>query len=76
MNGQLRYRISEQNLYAYWFGIKRPIIHVMAYFVAILRQAGVSAKARKRKGADIDAACGQLRRSFEPRPSGSARGAP
>jgi 23S rRNA (adenine2503-C2)-methyltransferase len=32
-------------------------------FLAIVRQAGVSVKVRKRKGADIDAACGQLRRS-------------
>src|SRR5207237_4729504 len=30
-------------------------------FVAILRRAGISVKVRKRKGADIDAACGQLR---------------
>ena len=32
-------------------------------FVAILRRSGVGVKVRKRKGADIDAACGQLRRS-------------
>jgi 23S rRNA (adenine2503-C2)-methyltransferase len=32
-------------------------------FLAILRGEGVSVKVRKRKGADIDAACGQLRRS-------------
>jgi 23S rRNA (adenine2503-C2)-methyltransferase len=32
-------------------------------FTAILKQYGVSVKVRKRKGADIDAACGQLRRS-------------
>ena len=32
-------------------------------FLAILRRAGISVKVRKRKGADIDAACGQLRRS-------------
>jgi 23S rRNA (adenine2503-C2)-methyltransferase len=31
-------------------------------FVGILRDAGISVKVRKRKGADIDAACGQLRR--------------
>jgi 23S rRNA (adenine2503-C2)-methyltransferase len=31
-------------------------------FVAILRGAGISVKVRKRKGADIEAACGQLRR--------------
>lgn len=30
-------------------------------FVGILEQAGVAATIRKRKGADIDAACGQLR---------------
>jgi 23S rRNA (adenine2503-C2)-methyltransferase len=32
-------------------------------FLAVLRRAGVSAHVRKRKGADIDAACGQLRRT-------------
>ncbi len=38
LTGQIRYRISEQNLYAYLFGIKRPIVHVLGYFVAILRE--------------------------------------
>jgi 23S rRNA (adenine2503-C2)-methyltransferase len=41
-------------------------------FLATLRGAGISVKARKRKGADIDAACGQLRRSAlaaEPAPA-------
>jgi regulator of protease activity HflC (stomatin/prohibitin superfamily) len=38
LTGQVRFRVSEQNLYAYLFGIKRPIIHVMAYFVSILRE--------------------------------------
>jgi 23S rRNA (adenine2503-C2)-methyltransferase len=33
-------------------------------FLAVLRQAGLSVHVRKRKGADIDAACGQLRRSI------------
>ncbi len=27
--GQLRFRISDLNLYAYLFGVKRPIVHVM-----------------------------------------------
>lgn len=36
--GQLRTRVSEQNLYPYLFGVKKPIVHVMAYFVSILRQ--------------------------------------
>ena len=38
LKGQIRYRPCEQNLYAYLFGIKNPIVHVMGYFVAILRQ--------------------------------------
>jgi regulator of protease activity HflC (stomatin/prohibitin superfamily) len=38
LKGQIRYRVSEQNLYAYFFGIKRPIVHVMGYFVSILRE--------------------------------------
>ncbi len=38
LNGQIRYRISERNLYAYLFGVKRPIIHVMGYFVSVLRE--------------------------------------
>ena len=38
LTGQIRYRVSERNLYAYLFGVKNPIIHVMGYFVAILRQ--------------------------------------
>lgn len=33
--------------------------------IETLKRAGVSAKIRKRKGADIDAACGQLRREVE-----------
>jgi regulator of protease activity HflC (stomatin/prohibitin superfamily) len=38
LEGQIRYRVSEHNLYAYLFGVKRPVIHVMGYFVAILRE--------------------------------------
>jgi regulator of protease activity HflC (stomatin/prohibitin superfamily) len=38
LTGQIRYRVSEKNLYAYLFAIKRPVVHVMAYFVSVLRQ--------------------------------------
>ncbi len=38
LSGQLRYRVSEQNLYAYLFGVKRPISHVIGYFVSVLRE--------------------------------------
>lgn len=38
LEGQIRYRVSEQNLYAYLFGVKNPIVHVMGYFVSIVRE--------------------------------------
>jgi len=38
LKGQIRYRVSERHLYAYLFGVKRPIVHVMAYFISILRE--------------------------------------
>ncbi|HEY3229569.1 MAG TPA: SPFH domain-containing protein [Roseiflexaceae bacterium] len=38
LSGQIRYRVCERNLYAYLFGVKRPIVHVMGYFVSILRE--------------------------------------
>jgi 23S rRNA (adenine2503-C2)-methyltransferase len=41
---------------------RRPTQDDLAAFVATLRQAGLSVKVRKRKGSEIDAACGQLRR--------------
>jgi regulator of protease activity HflC (stomatin/prohibitin superfamily) len=38
LEGQIRYRVSEQNLYAYLFGVKQPVLHVMGYFVSVLRE--------------------------------------
>ena len=38
LTGQIRYRVSDRNMYAYLFGVKNPIVHVMGYFVAILRE--------------------------------------
>jgi len=38
LTGQIRYRACEQNLYAYLFGVKRPIAHIVGYFVSVLRE--------------------------------------
>jgi regulator of protease activity HflC (stomatin/prohibitin superfamily) len=38
LKGQLRYAVSERNLYAYIFGVKNPIAHIMGYFISILRE--------------------------------------
>jgi 23S rRNA (adenine2503-C2)-methyltransferase len=42
---------------------RRPTDEALTTFVARLRRHGISVKVRKRKGSEIDAACGQLRRS-------------
>lgn len=38
LTGQIRYRACERNLYAYLFGVKQPVVHVLAYFISILRE--------------------------------------
>jgi 23S rRNA (adenine2503-C2)-methyltransferase len=44
---------------------RRPVDEDLTRFIDILHRAGVSVKVRKRKGSEIDAACGQLRRKVE-----------
>jgi 23S rRNA (adenine2503-C2)-methyltransferase len=44
---------------------RRPADDDLNGLIATLRGAGVSVKVRKRKGSEIDAACGQLRRQVE-----------
>ncbi len=50
LRGQIRYRVSEKNLYGYLFGVKSPIVHVMGYFISVLREriANFEAPAAKR----------------------------
>ena len=38
LTGQLRFRVSERNLYAYLFAVNKPIAHVMGFFISILRE--------------------------------------
>jgi 23S rRNA (adenine2503-C2)-methyltransferase len=44
---------------------RRPADEDLSRFIDTLRRSGVSVKVRKRKGSEIDAACGQLRRQVE-----------
>lgn len=55
LEGQIRYRVSDANLYAYFFGVKNPVAHVMAYFVSVVRERIADFEAPKPKpvtGAD------------------------
>lgn len=38
LTGQIRFRVSERNLYAWFFGVRNPIAHVMGYFISVLRE--------------------------------------
>jgi len=44
---------------------KRPQTDDLKAFIETIEQSGISVKVRKRKGSDIDAACGQLRRQAD-----------
>ncbi len=54
LTGQIRYRVSERNLYAFLFGIKKPFVHVMAYFVSVLRQRIANFQAKTALQASTD----------------------
>lgn len=49
MTGQIRYRVSEKNMYAFLFGVKNPFAHVMGYFVSVLRERIANFEAQKVK---------------------------
>jgi len=55
LTGQIRYQVSERNLYAYIFGVTSPIAHVMGYFVSVLRERIATFEAPGKKEADADA---------------------
>ena len=38
LTGQIRFQPCERNLYAYLFGVKNPIAHVMGFFISVLRE--------------------------------------
>jgi regulator of protease activity HflC (stomatin/prohibitin superfamily) len=48
LKGQIRYRVSEKNLYAYLFGVRSPLVHTMGYFVSILRERIANFEAPKK----------------------------
>jgi regulator of protease activity HflC (stomatin/prohibitin superfamily) len=53
LRGQLRYTISEKNIYACIFGVLNPIAHVMGYFISILRERIANFEAPKKAGEEV-----------------------
>lgn len=54
VTGQLRFKVSERNLYAYLFGVKNPVAHIMGYFVSILRERIANFEVRHKDGVALD----------------------
>jgi len=55
VTGQLRFKVSERNLYAYLFGVKHPVAHIMGYFVSILRERIANFQAKhEAEGVSLD----------------------
>jgi 23S rRNA (adenine2503-C2)-methyltransferase len=50
---------------------RRPNDVDLSRFIEIIHRSGISVKVRKRKGSEIDAACGQLRRKVEQESKGT-----
>lgn len=54
LKGQVRYTVSEKNIYAFLFGVRNPIAHVMGYFISILRERIANFEAPKKEGLASD----------------------
>jgi regulator of protease activity HflC (stomatin/prohibitin superfamily) len=52
LTGQIRFQVSDRNLYAYLFGVTNPIAHVMGYFVAVLRERIATFTAPEKAGVE------------------------
>ena len=61
LTGQIRYRVSERNLYAYLFGVKNPLAHVMG-----LLHLGAARAHRQLRGAGRDRGERRGRESMRP----------
>ncbi len=60
LTGQVRFRVSEQNMYAYLFGVKNPPSHVMGFFISILRERIAKFEAPHAAGPSADAEIAEI----------------
>jgi regulator of protease activity HflC (stomatin/prohibitin superfamily) len=64
LRGELRYRVSESNLYPYLFGVRNPIVHVMGFFISILRERIANFEAKAAEGAVSGVSINDLRKNL------------
>lgn len=56
LTGQIRFRVSDRNLYAFIFGVKNAYAHVMGYFVSVLRERIATFEAPRQQATDQEQA--------------------
>lgn len=54
LTGQIRFRVSDRNLYAFIFGVKNAYAHVMGYFVSVLRERIATFEAPKAQAVEAE----------------------
>lgn len=64
INGQIRWRPCERNLYAYLFGVERPAVHVIGYFISVLRDRIATFEGEAREGAVEGVSINDLRKNL------------
>ena len=62
LKGQIRWHVSEKNLYAYLFGVKHPITHVMVISFPFCASASPTLKRRPMPGRAMPPRCTTSRR--------------
>lgn len=64
INGQIRWRPCERNLYAYLFGVEHPAIHVIGYFISVLRDRIATFQGESHEGAVEGVSINDLRKNL------------
>ncbi len=64
INGQIRWKPCERNLYAYLFGVAHPEIHVIGYFISVLRDRIATFQGDEREGAVEGVSINDLRKNL------------
>lgn len=64
INGQIRWKPCERNLYAYLFGVAHPEVHVIGYFISVLRDRIATFQGDDREGAVEGVSINDLRKNL------------
>jgi len=64
INGQIRWKPCERNLYAYLFAVTHPEIHVIGYFISVLRDRIATFQGEGHEGAVEGVSINDLRKNL------------